>query len=437
MPDFCRPVILFILMMMLTIVPGVSAQSANIPTIQNWQSWEKIVSHSPAPAVGCFEVSYPDTVWQQRECQVGIPLPFTVGNGCCDYVAKSSATLVADSSGSFTSMTGFSSESSGGNANYFSLQLNSQTFTTNTLYTGGRSATGWEQFIYANPYPGTSNGQIFIQYWLIGYGSTCPTTGPPGGTSWISDGHSNCYANSPTNILSGKYQASQLTSLSLIGQAGECYPTCDHLPGQPYDYAILCVSGTCSQVSVSMYVLNLYANWKQSEFNVFGDGGGSQARFNNGVSITVQTALADNQGFAIAPSCINTSFTGETNNLNVGTTCTTSASAGTITFTMTDPPSCSASASPTSGRYSVNVQFTVTCSGGTPPYNYNWHFNDGSGATSNLQSPQYTYSTFGGPSVYSPTLTVTDSGNPVGTANPSVPSITVTCPSPCPQSPPP
>ena len=56
--------------------------------------------------------------------------------------------------------------------------------------------------------------------------------------------------------------------------------------------------------------------WKGSEFNVIGDGGGSQANFNVGTALTVEIDLTD--GTTGAPVCqANDGTTGETNNLNL------------------------------------------------------------------------------------------------------------------------
>ena len=80
------------------------------------------------------------------------------------------------------------------------------------------------------------------------------------------------------------------------------------------------------QISAGSYdtVFHLGGNWISGEFNVFGYGGGSQANFTAGTSATV--GLTTYQGtfpnfVAIAPTCTQsgTGFTGETNNLLLGT----------------------------------------------------------------------------------------------------------------------
>ena len=85
------------------------------------------------------------------------------------------------------------------------------------------------------------------------------------------------------------------------------------------------------------------------------------------------------------------------------------------------PLTASASALPTSGQVPLNVSFTGSASGGTPPYSYSWNFGDGS-ATSTAQNPHHTYNSAG---TYTATLTVTDSSSPAKMASSKVP-ITVT-----------
>ncbi len=109
----------------------------------------------------------------------------------------------------------------------------------------------------------------------------------------------------------------------------------------------------------------------------------------------------------------------------------TNVSPGSVTLNTVAPLSCSASANPTSGTKVVTVQFSASCSGGVAPYNYNWQFNDGNGGSSS-QNPSHTYafSTDVSPSIYYPTLSVTDNGG--FTSQPGVPTIYVYCSGFCP-----
>jgi hypothetical protein len=79
-------------------------------------------------------------------------------------------------------------------------------------------------------------------------------------------------------------------------------------------------------------VLDISAVWRQTEFNVVGNAGGSRADFNQGASVTVKLALSD--GSTSAPSCVaNAGSTGETNNLNLGKCSTSGGSTPFIEFT--------------------------------------------------------------------------------------------------------
>jgi hypothetical protein len=61
-------------------------------------------------------------------------------------------------------------------------------------------------------------------------------------------------------------------------------------------------------------VVNIVSVWRQPEFNVVGNAGGSRANFNSGSSVTVKIALT--AGSSAAPSCVaGAGSTGETNNL--------------------------------------------------------------------------------------------------------------------------
>jgi hypothetical protein len=69
-------------------------------------------------------------------------------------------------------------------------------------------------------------------------------------------------------------------------------------------------------------MLDMASAWKQVEFNIVGDAGGSQAQFNSGTSLTAVLAFAD--GTSTKPACLpNSGTTGETNNLKLGA-CTAS-----------------------------------------------------------------------------------------------------------------
>lgn len=303
---------------------------------------------------GCYVEAYAGAAWQPTACGTApdVPnIPSTgptagssaqdVGNGN-DEVASSASTLIGSTVGSFPAISGLTSEVGGtgpafpgsvclsgnGSPDCYSLQINTQTFSCSTTYTGGITTTCWEQFVSSN------TGQLYIQFWLLGYCSSsggsncgtktpsfsCPSATPPGGTTWSKSGGS-CYANGPS-VSPPSTAATSLGNLQLSGYA--------NFMDSGQDVIKLCITGgSCYSVSLTDGVLNLYLNWRQSEFNVFGDTGGSQAVFNAGTTIKVSTALNDHTGNPISSSCAINGSTGETNNLFLGP-CTASSSG--ITF---------------------------------------------------------------------------------------------------------
>ena len=312
--DTRRPLLACAILASLILTMPSSLKATTIAPVQlsNWPAWNRFISHTPTPRAGCFEAAFPSTVWQPAQCATAplIPLlPSTVGNGNDEVAESPSSTLIGSSSGSFQSISGLTSEvDSKAGADYYTLQDNTNFFTTSTPYTGNNSTRGWEQFVFAND--GSSLGFVFIQYWLINYQKNyggCPSTGPPNGSSWM-EYSGSCYANSP-GILAPSESGSNLANLILTGYANF----------GSNDQAILCISGgSCYTMAITPQVVNLYQYWQDAEFNVFGYGDGSEANFNSGTSIAVSNSLADQQGKAFVPSCVNTGYTAETNNLNLG-----------------------------------------------------------------------------------------------------------------------
>ncbi len=256
-----------------------------------------------------------------------VPVSFTVGGG--DGWMAQTSTLIGTVYGTFPTVSGLKSESDsgGGGGNYYSLQLNTNIFfNCDTVYTGGPATWCWEQFIFESC-PGVvspcgadsgSPADIFIEY-VIAYPSSngsCPTTSIPGGTGWrhvTSD--NSCHADSGSTGL-GLTVTELITNLShltLWGTAasdGDAILLGDSSTGKTWSYT--------TSLHGSGSVLNLYANWNQAEFNVFGFGNGSQADFNSGTFITVDESLLTSAGAQIQPACLRQGETGETNNLSLG-----------------------------------------------------------------------------------------------------------------------
>jgi hypothetical protein len=304
------------------------------------QVWRENMAQVPTPAAGCFHAVYPSNAWQQVECKQlsaqhthTLPArvkqnhlqPETAGNGN-DYVLQApGSSLISKTIGSFPSVTGVTSETGVGVAAYggggilgpneYSLQINSQFTSTTSACKGHSGCTVWQQAVYAPDYNTSGSAAVFWQYWLIGYGgSSCPS-------GWGSDGSGDCYRNS-NYVTAPDVPATSLGSLKLQGTA----------TSGGNDTVTFTYGSNAYSVSGKDSVVYLATVWKQSEFNVVGNAGGSEADFNSGSSITVR--VAGTYGSTTAPSCIaNDGSTGESNNLNLGSCSAVGGSSPYIQFT--------------------------------------------------------------------------------------------------------
>jgi hypothetical protein len=262
------------------------------------ENWRETIARTNVPHEGCFQADFPNAVWVEANCTVApdkvyIPHghggPQTVGNGV-DYAAAVS-NLMSAAVGTFPTVTGVTSEKDG-SANVYSIQLNSN-FMSTAACNGHSGCLAWEQFVYSS-----QEQAAFMQYWLIDYGNSCPS-------GWNSyDG--SCYKNSAA-VSVPKQAITSLAQLKLSGTAvsGGNDTLVFTTPTRAYS--------TTGKDSVTY----LATAWKQAEFNIIGDGGGSKATFNKGSSVTVKVAVT--HGSTAAPTCAsNAGTTGETNNLTLG-----------------------------------------------------------------------------------------------------------------------
>lgn len=299
----------------LTVNPDTAAR-------ENWRSY---MSEHTASAEGCFHASYPSFVWEQMDCKATqtrihpvrrVPKasePEVTGNGH-DYVAQA-AGLISKTLGTFPRVSGVKSEKSVGVAafggggilgpNEYTLQINTNYTGTTSACAGHSGCTVWQQFIYSPDYNVNGEAAVFMQYWLIGWGSSsCPR-------GWMSAGGGDCFRNS-ASATAPDIPITSLGRLTLSGQA----------VAGGNDTVVFNNGSQAYSITGKDSVLDISAVWTQSEFNVVGNAGGSRADFNSGSSVTVKIALTD--GSTSAPKCVsNAGSTGETNNLNLGS-CTTS-----------------------------------------------------------------------------------------------------------------
>ena len=188
--------------------------------------------------------------------------------------------------------------------NAFTLQLNTNTFTTAVC--SSMSCSGWQQFVFENDGNGSATAIAYMQYWLLNYGPNCPAGWYQGGPSAPND----CYKNSANGVGSIPVQTmANLAQLSLTGTAS--------LGGMD-TLTMLAPSGDLYAMG-SDSLLNLAQGWHAAEFNIFGDGYGTQANFSSGTTIVVKTSV--DSGTTSAPSCVAESFTGETDNLTLVPPC--------------------------------------------------------------------------------------------------------------------
>lgn len=315
------------------LIPSGSAAGSASPAPLTAQQWHSAIAQLATPAKGCYTASYPALAWQSTACTTAPAKPFApaaalaptgaaattgaaagphlpavaaapgadsgsasggtpyvVGNGI-DYSAGVSGVLNG-ATGSFPTVSGVTSETGGGVANSYSLQLNSAPFSS-PVCAGHPGCQGWEQFIFSNPGSGASSS--FIQFWILNYAATCPAGW------WTYSVH--CYKNGPAVAVPSQ-PIGNLASLSLSGNVTSALDT-----------VVMSTGGGSVSASTADSTLSLAAAWNAVEFMIGGNGGGSQATFNPGSTLTVRTVT--HNGTTNAPTCITQGYTGETNNLNL------------------------------------------------------------------------------------------------------------------------
>jgi hypothetical protein len=277
--------------------------------------WRAAVTALAVPGSGCFTADYPRAAWQRVACAKAPPGPFlpargprgfVVGNGS-DFAAQT-ASPISSATGSFPSITGLTSETNGGATNTYSLQLNSSYYVSPVCQgaTVPSQCRGWMQFVYSNNAPG--DGTVFMEIWLINYGANCPAGWGPYAT--------DCYYNS-NGVNVPNQTLAELADIRITGSA----------VAGGNDTAKITTAKKAYAVTMPDSMIDLAGNWTVSEYNIFGDGGGSEAEFNPGTTIKVKVKVKDAGG--AAPACIVDGFTLESNNLGLNT-CKSAGSA--ITF---------------------------------------------------------------------------------------------------------
>ena len=305
------------------------------------QSWRKAILKTSQPKKACFVAMYPEAVWHEVGCKTppNRPLPPKLGMGAEqvggangeEYSAQVQG-HISTAEGSFESVGGVTSEIADGFANQFSLQLNTNYFTTTACRSSPSPSTcqGWQQFVY------DTDGSGFIQYWLLKYGPE-GTSCPAGWNSYVFQNSTEVYCW--INAASGA--SAPLETIASIGKmtVGGAVPGVNGAS----DFMVVTVGGLMYSAPGDNRFPDLGSQWQAAEYNVFGDTGGDQAVFNVGTVIVVKTQV-DN-GTINAPTCLNKGFTGESNNLSlVGPCCPIGGFYPSIAFRESNqvatPPSC-------------------------------------------------------------------------------------------------
>ena len=284
------------------------------------ETWRANMVHRNLPKKGCFHASYPNTEWEEVTCAAPPKYhnprstrpkrPNTVGDNNGDYSAQTTG-LIKSATGSFRSVNfdgttgsvqGYIDGGSTLTNNVFMFQINSQFFTTSVC--GSHSGCqGWQQFLYSQSQC-TQGGKnvpcVFMEYWLLSYGSTCPAG------SWQADGFGDCWYNGPATVITPAPTIADLPNMKLTATATSGGTDTVVF----YDDA----SGTVSANGQDS-VLDLSGDWKNAEFNVFGDCCSTETFFSNPTTLVIENDIDD--GTTNVPACGTDSYTAETNNLTI------------------------------------------------------------------------------------------------------------------------
>ena len=301
---------------------GSAAQAQ--PSAVELEAWRKRLLVVPRPDKGCFTADFPQMTWREAACKPSTPhklyLPQHGGVTRLDVVGGSGPDISATVTGHITLAEGsFDSVSGVTSSGAYTLQLNSAPFTTSACSGSPDpgSCSGWEQFVYE------SSGSGFIQYWLLQYG--------PAGTLCPAPRHAGCAANSSYSdgwcpfqfggtgpvycVVNAMQEAAApgkpMTALADLKLAGAAAGG-----GSSTDGITVTVAGSPPfGAAGNNYFPDLGSQWQEVEFNVFGDGGGSQATFNSGATLQVRTEVIS--GTNSGPGCHLKSWTGESTNLTL------------------------------------------------------------------------------------------------------------------------
>jgi hypothetical protein len=271
------------------------------------EGWRRAMSKTPLPkAEGCFFAAPMSTVWEEVPCGPPVNNPYPpahgptggspgplAGNDSSGDLMSAVPSTITWAEGSFPVVIGAANIDSGGVANTYTLQLDSNRFDTPEC-NGINGCQGWQQFVYD-----AAEQALFIQYWLVGFGNNCPS----GWKGFEGD----CYRSSSTVPIADQ-PISRLGELAVMGVTGG------------YDAVYLWIEDIGLYTTSKKSVLGLNAGWTSSEFNIFGEGtSGPIAAFTSPTTLQVQlvTDSLPTTGITRAPACQAGSTAFEANNLTM------------------------------------------------------------------------------------------------------------------------
>jgi hypothetical protein len=350
------------------VVAGVGAGPASAgtqPAAKTMAQWQADIAHLKERGIGCYRASYPVVRWNAGTCGTAPAMPLVPAppprsarhagpaeiTNDSDYSAQVPG-LISRATGTFHDVRKNITEQgpvdgSGPQiANAFSLQLNSQFFSGSPACAGSSDPSNcqaWQQFAYT--YSNASTGAVFMEYWLLNYGPSCPT-------GWIPFFSDYCEFFTP-QVQVNTLTAAQLATVQLTGSARS---------GGNDSVSMSVGTGQAALVTYSDSVVDLASSWNTTEWGVYGDAGGGEASFGPHTTLQAQTALTSTS--SAPPSCIEEGFTGETNNLS-----------------LTSTPALGRERTPTmASRQTDGTAGTANCSSafGTPSYELAFQANTGS-----------------------------------------------------------
>jgi hypothetical protein len=242
-----------------------------------------------------------------------------------DVTASVSGNTITLAEGSFPDVVDVTNVSTNGTNGLFMLQLNTKPTSSGACKNAAVFANCkmWEQFLFLTS---AKHSYLYIEFFLLDFAGPCPGTGSipelPGKLAsipWIKDGN-DCVFDYPSIQLAPQNVAN-IGSLVLTASAD----------AQGTDQVLIRLTdGSIHGVAMPDSISDLAGVWTVAEFNVFGYEGGRQAVFNDGAAVVVKLQV-ENSG-TTAPAVVRQSFTGETNNLIIGSTCSNGGNPPSIEF---------------------------------------------------------------------------------------------------------